>query len=158
MNKLEKVLEVLGLEINREYYLEVNGVIIEKVKINNYVTIVRHNKSKGCWERSDKQLMDIISQPYTELIPVPFVPKDGEEYWTINCNTADSFHFDNNSWHDVFRLATGFCFRTEEEAEENKDKFLKLMQDIREGSKLVLEKPKKNKPRKISNNKVTNKQ
>lgn len=54
----------------------------------------------------------------------PWKPKDGEEYWLVNhCGDVISL-----SWIDNFLCITNYkignCYRTKEEAEANRDKWV----------------------------------
>lgn len=54
----------------------------------------------------------------------PWKPKDGEEYWLVNhCGDVISL-----SWIDNFLCITNYkignCYRTKEEAEANRDKWI----------------------------------
>lgn len=143
MSKLNEVLKVLGLKVGEEFLLFKNG---ERIPGRYHFTdvgkmVARSIAAPSIYLESKFSLNDLITRDDLRLEPAPFIPKDGEEYWTLadHCELCKGT-FNNHDAYDLFRLSTEFCFRTKEEAEENKDKFLKLMQDIRRGSKLVLEK------------------
>lgn len=57
---------------------------------------------------------------------IPFVPKDGEVYYSILLSTSSAYKstFYECIFSDKLDRAIGNCFRTEEEAEKNKDKII----------------------------------
>lgn len=57
---------------------------------------------------------------------IPFIPKDGEDYYSIFLSTSDAYKstFYGCIFNDKLDVAIGNCFRTEEEAEKNKDKII----------------------------------
>lgn len=55
-----------------------------------------------------------------------FVPEDGKEYYSILLSTGEPYKstFYECIFDDLLNKAMGNCFRTEEEAEKNKDKII----------------------------------
>ena len=142
MSKLKEVLEVLGLEVGREFWLFKNG---EKIPGRYHIAdtgklVVMRNMFAGDIHGSSMySLYDLIVRDDLKLEPVPFAPKDEERFYTLRRDgKVIIVNFNPAMTLDCFRLATGFCFATKAEAEANKDTFMEMLKEIRRGAKLVL--------------------
>ena len=139
MNKLDKMLEVVGLKVGQEFYMVNNKTKLEFIfKVNKYGSLLCKDINKPNSEFYREFKFDILFDEDITVETLPFIPAQKEEYWTIQSNTACLYQFDSNNWHDFFRLSTGFCFRTKKEATANIDKFEKMMNEIRQGKRLAL--------------------
>ena len=133
---LNEFMEENGLQYNVPFWVEVNSWRV-KVKI-----IKEHDISRGVnipkvkcyynkeWENidSDKWLIDIVFNENYKIIPLTQKPKDGEEYWYITPNgTIFSVLYHSYDTSDIALFLMGNCFKTKEEAEQNKEKILKLL-------------------------------
>lgn len=73
---------------------------------------------------SDKWLIDIVFNANYKIIPLTQKPKDGEEYWYITPNgTIFSVLYHSYDTSDIALFLMGNCFKTKEEAEQNKEKY-----------------------------------
>lgn len=133
---LEQFMEENGLRYNVPFWIE-KGNWRVKVKI-----IKEHDTSRGVnmpkikcyynkeWENidSDKWLIDIVFNENYKIIPSKQRPKNGEEFWYITPNgNIHSVPCDSQATSDIALFLIGNCFKTEKEAEQNKEKILKLL-------------------------------
>lgn len=133
---IKQFMEENGLQYNVPFWIEASNWRV-KVKI-----IKEHDTSRGVnmpkikcyynkeWENidSDKWLIDIVFNENYKIIPLTQKPKDGEEYWYITPNgNIHSVPCDSQATSDIALFLIGNCFKTEKEAEQNKEKILKLL-------------------------------
>lgn len=133
---LEQFMEENGLQYNVPFWIEASNWKV-KVKI-----IKEHDTSRGVnmpkikcyynkeWENidSDKWLIDIVFNENYKIIPPKQRPKNGEEFWYITPNgNIHSVPCDSQATSDIALFLIGNCFKTEKEAEQNKEKILKLL-------------------------------
>lgn len=133
---LEQFMEENGLRYNVPFWIE-KGNWRVKVKI-----IKEHDTSRGVnmpkikcyynkeWENidSDKWLIDIVFNENYKIIPSKQRPKNGEEFWYITPNgNIHSVPCDSQATSDIALFLIGNCFKTKKEAEQNKEKILKLL-------------------------------
>lgn len=133
---LEQFMEENGLRYNVPFWIE-KGNWRVKVKI-----IKEHDTSRGVnmpkikcyynkeWENidSDKWLIDIVFNENYKITPPKQRPKNGEEFWYITPNgNIHSVPCDSQATSDIALFLIGNCFKTEKEAEQNKEKILKLL-------------------------------
>lgn len=133
---IKQFMEENGLQYNVPFWIEASNWRV-KVKI-----IKEHDTSRGVnmpkikcyynkeWENidSDKWLIDIVFNENYKIIPLTQKPKDGEEYWYITPNgNIHSVPCDSQATSDIALFLMGNCFKTREEAEQNKEKILKLL-------------------------------
>lgn len=69
----------------------------------------------------------------------PFIPKDGEVYYSILFSTRNAYksRFYECIFSDKLDRAIGNCFRTEEEAEKNKDKIISRFKTLLKYAELI---------------------
>lgn len=133
---IKQFMEENDLQYNVPFWIEAGNWRV-KVKI-----IKEHDISRGVnmpkvkcyynkeWENidSDKWLIDIVFNANYKIIPLTQKPKDGEEYWYITPNgTIFSVLYHSYDTSDIALFLMGNCFKTKEEAEQNKEKILKLL-------------------------------
>lgn len=133
---LEQFMEENGLQYNVPFWVE-EGNWRFKVKI-----IKEHDTSRGvnmpkikcCYNKewgdidSDKWLIDIVFNENYKITPPKQRPKNGEEFWYITPNgNIHSVPCDSQATSDIALFLIGNCFKTEKEAEQNKEKILKLL-------------------------------
>lgn len=129
-------MEENDLQYNVPFWIEAGNWRV-KVKI-----IKEHDISRGVnmpkvkcyynkeWENidSDKWLIDIVFNENYEIIPPKQRPKNGEEFWYITPNgNIHSVPCDSQATSDIALFLIGNCFKTEKEAEQHKEKILKLL-------------------------------
>ena len=133
---IKQFMEENGLQYNVPFWVEANSWRV-KVKI-----IKEHDISRGVnipkvkcyynkeWENidSDKWLIDIVFNENHKITPPKQRPKDGEEFWYITPHgTIFSVLYHSYVAKDIALFLIGNCFKTKEEAEQNKEKILKLL-------------------------------
>lgn len=133
---IKQFMEENDLQYNVPFWIEAGNWRV-KVKI-----IKEHDISRGvnmpkvkCYYNkewgnigSDKWLIDIVFNANYKIIPLTQKPKDGEEYWYITPNgTIFSVLYHSYDTSDIALFLMGNCFKTKEEAEQNKEKILKLL-------------------------------
>ena len=133
---IKQFMEENGLQYNVPFWVEANSWRV-KVKI-----IKEHDISKSVdmpkvkcyynkeWENidSDKWLIDIVFNENYKITPPKQRPKNGEEFWYITPNgNIHSVPCDSQATSDIALFLIGNCFKTEKEAEQNKEKILKLL-------------------------------
>lgn len=120
MNLIPKICEMLGVEIG------------EKFKVTRYANVVfRFDETSlqffatlnNDWREVSDELYKMIMKGDTEVIKLPFKPKEGERYWYVYWTaehigvTDMPFEDDDMHYHHKY---CGNCFRTEKEAEAHK--------------------------------------
>lgn len=133
---IKQFMEENGLRYNVPFWIEASNWRV-KVKI-----IKEHDTSRGVnmpkikcyynkeWENidSDKWLIDIVFNENYKITPPKQRPKNGEEFWYITPNgNIHSVLYDSQATSDIALFLMGNCFKTEKEAEQNKEKVLKLL-------------------------------
>ena len=135
-NLLYEFMKENRLQYNVPFWIEASNWRV-KVKI-----IKEHDTSRGVnmpkikcyynkeWENidSDKWLIDIVFNENYKITPPKQRPKNGEEFWYITPNgNIYSVSYDSQATSDIALFLIGNCFKTEKEAEQNKEKILKLL-------------------------------
>lgn len=139
MNKLEKLLDAIGLKIETEYLLIRNGQPVgTKYKIDkegNFLFRSTNNK----WVVSSKDFLKCIGNKNDEFVELPYRPNHGKDYWYVEVN-GDCYDrgFNMTYIKDLLNLAIGNCFKTKEDAEKSADKYVKIFEDIRSGKTLLV--------------------
>lgn len=133
---LNEFMEENGLRYNVPFWIE-EGNWKAKVKIEKEYDTSKsvdmpkvrcyHNKE---WVNTDssKWLIDIVFNENYKIRPPKQRPKDGEEYWYITPNgNIYSVLYDSQDTSDSAFFLMGNCFKTKQEAEQHKEKILKLL-------------------------------
>lgn len=133
---IKQFMEENGLQYNVPFWIEASNWRV-KVKI-----IKEHDTSRGVnmpkikcyynkeWENidSDKWLIDIVFNENYKITPPKQRPKDKEEFWYVTQNgNIYSVLYNSQDISDIALFLIGNCFKTEQEAEQNKEKILKLL-------------------------------
>lgn len=114
-NYMSQVAKMLGVELGE--YFEINKH--DGIFVLCYDGLFHTQAGAMCHEL----LSGLLSQKYT-IKRKPWKPKKDEIYFSIHqCGAIVSIHW-NNSWVDIFNYKLGNCYRTEEEAESNRDKWV----------------------------------
>lgn len=139
MNHMKEVAALLGVELNEEFELIFSSssdchatlkLTVEGVKVISTDIYDIFNFKSNLLEHLIKGSYGIKHKP--------FKPKYGNGYWTYNYyDDFDTeprpinFKWSDSSW-DYILYYLGLCFRTEEEAEQNKDKLQKIINHYKE--------------------------
>lgn len=129
MNELtKKILEVLEIEPDMEITVEYNNC----GEIDKFTA--RYNSTKQHFEFYDDykewsnwyiDLSELCTQKI-KIIKKSWKPKCNEKYYFIEDNGYINFFNNDNCYLDLMCWHTGNCFKTKEEAEDNKDRIMKL--------------------------------
>ena len=135
MNKLEKLLDVLGLKIETEYLLIKNEKPIgTKYKIDKEGNFLYWSSVSKKWAVSDKHNIKSLCEENEDFVELPYRPNHGDTYWYVDVGgVCFAMLFSKNNISDLLRLAIGNCFRTEKDAERNADKYVELFENITTG-------------------------
>ena len=122
-NLMPEVAKLLGVEIGEEFRIDNPGAD-GRYKINEFGNLMYASSSAGEWDESLCFKINSLLSGLHTIIKVPFKPKHGEEYWTVE---EDRLFGDDwtDSLVDYSYLKLGNCFRTKEEAEANADRIRK---------------------------------
>lgn len=127
MNHMKEVAALLGVQLNEEFGILCNGNYISQRKF--YLT------EKGLYTAGGNNyselMIDLLTGKY-QIQKIPFKPKKGDIYYTLFRSSTDgTLLVDKCEWcdwvNDYLNYYGGLCFRTKEEAEQNKDKVLKII-------------------------------
>lgn len=133
---IKQFMEENGLRYNVPFWIE-EGNWKAKIKIvKEYDALKKVNMPKvkcyydESWVNTDseKWLTNIMFNENYTIISPKQRPKDGEEFWYITPHgTIFSVLYHSYVAKDVALFLMGNCFKTKEEAEQNKEKILKLL-------------------------------
>lgn len=130
--RMRKIAESFGLELSEEFNIVGEG---KPLNYGPYKFTERGLLDKdGC--RWDKKMVELIRGIYT-VEKLPWKPKHREKAWTVysdeNKNRwCNYFSFQENSLSCIALYKMGWLFRTEAEAEANKERVLKEMKEVME--------------------------
>ena len=125
MNYMEQIAQMLGVELDEEFYLEDITDGGHYITYDNDKTVFRLSNSgilrKGkhianSWiDSTHHYLLRLLTGRYA-IVKKPWKPQDNEEYYYIGANKSIfMFHFDISSDWDLISYSCGNCFRTKEE-------------------------------------------
>ena len=119
-NLMPEVAKLLGVEIGEEFKIKDWS---DKFYINDTGTILIYSTICGEYFKSEISIQEILNGKH-EIIKLPFKPKNGRTYWTVE---EDRIFYDSwdNDMMDYSYFKLGNCFRTKEEAEANADRIRK---------------------------------
>ena len=112
-NLMAEVAKLLGVEIGEKFQIKNKPGLFW---LTHFALINdRENFSRG--------ITFLITGEF-EIVKLPWKPKDGENYWTVEEYGLLYDSWDNDMM-DYSYLKLGNCFRTKEEAEANADRIRK---------------------------------
>lgn len=117
-NHMEEVAKMLGVELGEpfmvgdyKYHFTEKGICCNDV----------HDSEKSCvW-----MLYYLLNGTYT-IKRKPWKPSEGDKYWYISSNGNADYYCWTGDVLDFLTYKLGNCYRTEEDAEANKDKWIKF--------------------------------
>lgn len=121
-NYMPEVAKMLGVELGEVF--EVLEYPSKKFQITNYGIERLQDGEWQCNIAVNSFILErLLTGEYT-IKRKPWKPKDDEEYWLVNqCGNVISLN-----WIDNFLCITNYkignCYRTKEEAEANRDKWV----------------------------------
>lgn len=115
MNYMEKVAQMLGVELGEEFKLEGENHF-HRLSLNGVEWCSLCDKT---WEDDERMLYRILTGK-VEIIKQPWKPQKNDEYYFISLFDGE---VSNDTWTDhpadMIRYKVGNVFRTEIEAEKN---------------------------------------
>ncbi|NJE28956.1 hypothetical protein E0L01_09245 [Megamonas funiformis] len=131
---IQQFMEENGIEFNKPFWVkssnnEVKYKIIEKEEMWGTIPKIKFYSNKGEWEETDLSwlLLIIFCEGY-EIIPPKQKPKNREEFWYITPNgNIYSVLYNPEDTSDIALFLMSNCFKTKKEAEQNKEKILKIL-------------------------------
>lgn len=130
MNYYKQIAEMLGVKLEEEFKLKPSCLEKPWNSLYRFSTDGLENKySDGAWVKCEKGAIDQILIGQTEVIKIPWKPKQDDRYWyycltweSANCSRWASDGVDLQSWK------IGNCFRTKEEAETKGKEIMEQIQ------------------------------
>lgn len=130
MNYYKKIAEMLGVELEEEFKLKPSW--LEKPWNCLYRFSkdgLENNYSELSWVKCEKGVIDNILIGQTEVIKIPWKPKEGKEYWYYSEAWKQGI---STKWEseiqDLIFWKVGNCFRTKEEADAKGKEIIKQIQ------------------------------
>lgn len=119
MNYYKKIAEMLGVELGEEFKLK--HYCLEKPwnSLYRFSTDGLENKYSDCaWVKCEKGAIDQILIGQTEVIKIPWKPKEGKKYWHYSEAWNEGiFSKWAGEYIDLICWKAGNCFKTKEEAD-----------------------------------------
>lgn len=130
MNYYKQIAEMLGVKLEEEFKLKPSCLEKPWNSLYRFSTDGLENKySDGAWVKCEKGAIDQILIGQTEVIKIPWKPKEGELYWYYSktLNQAISRNWDAENYA-LCLWKCGNCFKTEKEANEKGKEIMKQIQ------------------------------
>lgn len=128
MNYIQRVAEMLGVEIGEEFKIrQIDDGKLYSTKFRFTEKDFQYYSEDSGWVPSFAYAEVIRNN--AKIIRYPYKPKDGDKYWTVvwkrkqchaDLDTVECIYWDDIGDH--FREALGLVYRTREEAEADKYK------------------------------------
>lgn len=115
-NLMPEVLKLIGLSVDEEFKVKGSDEIF-KVDKEGMLIATSYNSFR-C------SILPFLLNGTYEIVKLPWKPKDGESYWTVEEDRILCDSWDNDMM-DYSYLKLGNCYRTKEEAEANADRIRK---------------------------------
>ena len=122
MNYMAEVAKMLGVELGEEFDVDVHGTIV-KAKITKDDIYLLDGQSCFSGYNSSTLLRNLLRGNYS-VKRKPLKPKKNEEYWTVMRDGEVFLATWLNDLIDIHCYKLGNCYRTKEEAETNRDKWI----------------------------------
>ena len=122
-NLMPEVAKLLGVEIGEEFRIG-NPCSDGRYKIDEFGYLLYTPHPGDEWDESQLYTINTLLSGLYQIIKLPWKPKDGENYWTVEEDHILCDSWDNDMM-DYSYLKLGNCFRTKEEAEANADRIRK---------------------------------
>ena len=122
MNYMNQIAQMLGVELDEEFYLESieygcyflddrSKKATFKLSLSGMMTNYHNDE----WKSADECLASILEGAYT-IVKKPWKPSHGLRYYYVQLDkTLDYTIFDSECYWDVLAYTLGNCFRTKEE-------------------------------------------
>lgn len=134
MNYIPKIAEVMGLKIGEQFKVKVGGKETDKTfwfVEDGLMYGVPDDKFTGY--ASKQTLVSILDGEY-EVVKLPWVPRIGQDYWCVIPSSDPDYPRTalvtmNKSLFSMINLYFGNFYETQEEAEADKNRFIKELKD-----------------------------
>lgn len=124
-NHMAEVAKMLDVELDEEFEIVFpqpsNCKAIAKLTQNG-INVVETNIFDA-YNFKTYLLKDLLIGSYT-IKRKPWKPKKDEKYWCVGMNELVHCYCFNDDIIDFYHIKLGNCYRTKEEAEANKDKWI----------------------------------
>ena len=124
MNHMAEVAKMLGVELGEEFYIKEQPKI-KCVIYNDNLYVYPVDDGICTIPSSEKTLSRLLNGSIT-IKCKPWKPKHGDYYWVVHCDgyVYKMCYCGSNEDKTFYKL--GNCYRTCEEAEANRDKWVKF--------------------------------
>lgn len=130
MNYMKDIAALLGVQLNEEFKIVDEN---NEVFLNTYT--ITEDGLLNCDRHYECDLSGLLIGDW-QIQKIPFKPKYGEIYYALETDVDGSIYVAEYPWKDWIcdyaYYYSGLCFRTKEEAEQNKDKPLKIIDHYKE--------------------------
>lgn len=119
-NYMEQVAKILGVELNEEFEVDDHDRLFKFTE-----QYLMHSDKYGVWQIDTDALGEILSGDY-KIIKKPWKPHDSDKFFyiTISGDIVEK-EYVKIIPYDCTLIRMGNCFKTKEEAESHKEKWLK---------------------------------
>lgn len=137
MNYMSKIAEMLGVEIGEEFkVVDADGklydCIFKLTEDGSKSTFIKPNGEYSSWS-NDPYMLSLLLTGKCSIVKKPWKPKNGENFYTISVSIDNEISVylyvwrDNGTCNELYAL--GNCFRTKEEADKHKHKYIKWIRN-----------------------------
>ena len=113
-NYMAEVAKILGVELGEEFEIKNRDGLMYRLTENGLILY-------GIKQRD--MLLALLEGRYT-IKEKPWRPKLNEQFWFVLQDGHTDICYCKNSWYDIALYKFGNCYRTREEAEANRDKWI----------------------------------
>ena len=121
MNHMKEIANILGVNLDEEFEIE-DDSSGNKFKLTSL--------GLKCTNKNEKNLhcveLNLLLNGSWKIKRKPYKPKQGQEYWWISHNGLVTCSIWDNKITGNLLYKIGDCYRTSEEAEKDKDKWIKF--------------------------------
>ena len=115
MNYMKQIAQMLGVELDEEFKLELpSGAQLKRLKFTE-TGFSKFNFNSKKWER-DSDYLEVLLTGRAKIIKKPWKPKNGNKYYWVDARkNIETYQFDILDTWDLISDACGNCLRTKEE-------------------------------------------
>lgn len=122
MNYMAEVAKMLGVKLGEEFDVDVHGTIVKAKITQNDICLLGSPHYLANYNASTL-LRNLLCGRYV-IHTKPWKPQKHEEYWTVMRDGEVFLATWLNDLIDIHCYKLGNCYRTKEEAETNRDKWI----------------------------------
>ena len=126
MNHMAEVAKMLGVELGERFtIIDLDGEIMGTAIIDECgFKLIEYNVNyTNSWHQY--ALENLLTGKYI-IKRKPWKPPKGDKYWHISSNGSADYYCWTDDTLDFLTYKLGNCYRTREEAEANRDKWVKF--------------------------------